>query len=336
MGENVFRRGWEFATSPTGLGILKCSLAYLLACMATFVAPIAAILGHQDGKHMFVRSPYCRSLPSLTILRVATITVYFHSARSQGSMIEATIYATFAFLYFSFVSFASMAVSVAFAALDMQALGHAVVLLVFCGGGLGFVGWVKQRRGDPLVNVACSLTCLATITILTKEGSIQESRFSADKIAQVMTMVVMGICLTACVCLLLRPVSARREVRQTMIKATDSLGEMLDVITRSFLSGAEEELIGPKSKQLNDDHSAVFSSLDLHLKEAKFEHYLLGTEEQYRIEAKIVACMQRLSQSIGGLRSAASTQVGKGHRRRQAGFMLIVCCHSSACCRVQI
>lgn len=52
MEKDVVGRAWSFATSKTGQGILKCSLAYLLGCMATFVGPIAAFLGHQDGKHM--------------------------------------------------------------------------------------------------------------------------------------------------------------------------------------------------------------------------------------------------------------------------------------------
>lgn len=38
------------------------------------------------------------------------------------------------------------------------------------------------------------------------------------------------------------------------------------------------------------------------------EHYVLGTEDQYKHEASLVNCMQRLAQSIGGLRSAAMTQ----------------------------
>jgi hypothetical protein len=223
-------------------------------------------------------------------------------------MIEATVYATLAVIYAIFISCASMAVSVAFDAMDMQVLGHALVLLIFCGGGLGFVGWLKLRRADPLVNVACSLASLAIITVLTKEGSVQASKFSVEKIVQVMKMVIMGICATAFVSLAVRPISARRNIRQAMIEATDALGDMLDVITRSFVKGSEMEMQGPVFKATMEEYSAVFGSLEKHLKEARFEHYVWGTEEQYSVEAKLVGCMQRLAQSIGGLRSAASTQ----------------------------
>lgn len=65
-------KSWGFATSKTGLGILKCSLAYLLGSSATLVPAVSGLIGNkQDSKHM-----------------VATVTVWFHPARSIGSMHE--------------------------------------------------------------------------------------------------------------------------------------------------------------------------------------------------------------------------------------------------------
>ena len=128
------KQAWIFANSKTGRGVLKCSIAYLIGSLATFVPVIAGLLGNQDGKHM-----------------VATITVYFHPARSKGSMIEAMICAVIAFLYAVLISFSSMGVSILFGrTLDLLVLGHIIVLIIFCGGGLGFVGWIKQRLGHPL------------------------------------------------------------------------------------------------------------------------------------------------------------------------------------------
>ncbi|KAI9675611.1 MAG: hypothetical protein M1817_000977 [Caeruleum heppii] len=284
-------QAWSFARSKTGRGILKCSLAYLLGSLATFVGPIAALLGKQDGKHT-----------------VATITVYFHPARSQGSMYEATLLAFAALLYALFISISSMGVSVGFGQLGQKTLGHALVLILFCGGGLGFVGWLKQRLGNPLVNVACSLASLAIITVLTKEGAVQMAVFSDDKITQVMKMVVMGVLATTVVSLIIDPISARKELRQTMIKATDSLGDMLAMVTRGFLNGSEELLQDDAFKSTADQYKSVFSAMTKQLQEAKYEHFALGTEAEYRIEARLVECMQRLAQNIGGLRSAATTQ----------------------------
>ena len=282
---------WHFVSSDVGLGVFKCSLAYLLGSMATFVPAIATMLGQQDGKHL-----------------VATITVYFHPARSQGSMFEAVLLAILAFSYAAVISFSSMAVSLLFGrTLDLIIVGHMIVLIIFCGGSLGLIGWTKQRLGSPLVNVACSLASLAIITVLTKEGSVQASKFSDDKVTQVMLMVLMGVFATTAVSFLVKPVSARKELRVSLIEVTDCFGDMLSLITRSFLTGSEEDIEHP-------DASARFQktlkSLDKNLKEAKYEHYFWGTESEYVMEAKLVQTMQRLAQNIGGLRSAAATQFG--------------------------
>ncbi|KAI9724904.1 MAG: hypothetical protein M1812_000180 [Candelaria pacifica] len=285
------KRLYVSATSKTGQSILKCALAYLLGSLATFNPMIAGFLGQNDGKHM-----------------VATITVYFHPARSAGSMHEATLLASIAFVYATFISFTSMAVSVLFNNMGLKLVGHAIVLIVFCGGGLGFVGWLKQRLGSPLVNVACSLTSLAIITVLTKEGAVQTGTFSDDKITQVLKMVVMGIIITTAVCLILQPVSARRELRETMVSATDSLGDMLSLITRSFLTGTEEDLLQPAFLTASDRHRRVFVALFKNLTEAKWEHYVLGREHVYKNEERLAQCLERLAQNIRGLRSAAETQ----------------------------
>ncbi len=94
------------------------------------------MLGHSDGKHV-----------------VATVIVYFHPARTAGSMIEAILFALIAFVYSAAVSFGSMAVAVLFGSRHLLYVGHIVVLIVFCGGGLGAIGWLKQKLSNPLVNV---------------------------------------------------------------------------------------------------------------------------------------------------------------------------------------
>lgn len=260
--------------------------------MGTFLPPLAHYLGHQDGKHM-----------------VATITVYFHPARSAGSMIEAVMLGFAAFVYATFISISSMAVSVFFATqLDLIGVAYALVLIVFCGGGFGLIGWVKQKFNTPLVSVACSTASLAMVTALTKENAVHVGVFEDDKIVQVMKMVIMGMAASAAVSLLVWPVSSRTELRETMIQTMDSLGSMLTLITRGFLSGSESDLRSSSFNSAQSKYRAVFKTLTKNLREAKFEHYVLGTEDQYKLQSNLVDCMQRLAQSIGGLRSAATTQ----------------------------
>ena len=241
---------------------------------------------------------------------VATITVYFHPARSKGSMVQAILCAAVAFAYSVFISFSSMGVSIFFGrTLGLIALGHILVLIVFCGGGLGLVGWIKQKLGDPLVNISCSLTSLAIITVLTKEGAVQAAEFSDDKVTQVMIMILMGIFASTAVSLLISPVSACQEMKHSLVQVTDSLGDLLTIITKGFLTGCEEELQQRQFTDASEKSTKVLNTLTKNLKEARYEHYIMGTEKEYQLEAKLVSCMQRLSQNIGGLRSAATTQL---------------------------
>lgn len=244
----------EFLSSELGIGVLKCSLAYLLGSLATFVPFLTALLGHQDGKHM-----------------VATITVYFHPARSQGSMFKALICAFLAFVYTAFVSITSMCVEMFFQdKLDLPPLGHAIVLIVFCGGGLGFVGWTKQRLSDPLVNVACSLASLSTISVLTKEGAVQAGDLSFAKISQVLKMIIMGVTATMAVSFLVYPISARNKLRSNLTVATESMATMLALITESFLSGSEAELQATEFVEATARHKKAYAQLDSLVKESKY------------------------------------------------------------------
>ncbi|KKZ60056.1 hypothetical protein EMCG_05179 [[Emmonsia] crescens] len=281
-----------FAASEAGKGVIKCSIAYLIGTLGTFLPVFAAFLGRQDGKHM-----------------VATITVYFHPARTRGSMILAMIHAFLAFIYATFISVTSMGISVFFEdKLGLLPLGHAIVLLVFCGGGLGFVGWVKLRRADPLANVACSLASLAIITVLTKEGAVQQGDLSLVKIFQVLKIIVMGVIATMAVCFLIFPVSARTQLRKDLVEMTGSLGTMLAIITESFLQGSAEHLEQNSFSSASNRNKKAYVAVDKWLKEAKFEHYFAGTEREYRLEKKLVRCIQDITQNIGGLQSAATLQ----------------------------
>jgi len=112
--------------------------------------------------------------------------VYFHPARSAGSMHEATIFALAAFLYSTIISVGSMGVSLLFYQLELIELGHAIVLTVFCAGGLGLIGYTKIAMSSPTVSVACSLASISIITILTKEGNLVE--YPLARMARLLTI----------------------------------------------------------------------------------------------------------------------------------------------------
>ncbi|KAK3724442.1 hypothetical protein LTR37_001066 [Vermiconidia calcicola] len=283
---------YEFATSNTGRGIFKCSLAYLLGSLVTFVPPIAALIGkQQDSKHM-----------------VATVTVWFHPARTIGSMHLATILALLGFVYSGIIGFTSMGISMFFGSQDLLVVGHVLVLLVFIGGGLGFVAWTKQHYGDPIVNVACSLASLGCITVLIKEGTVQAGKFSDDRVVQVLLMVLMGIIVSTTVNTLILPVTARKQLKGDLEKNTDLLGELLICVTRAFLSGREEDLEDQYFKDLAKEHQQSLQTMSKDLIETQKELLVLGGENLYEVSTRLVECLDGLSQDLGGLRSAALAQ----------------------------
>ncbi|KAK3953959.1 Fusaric acid resistance protein-like-domain-containing protein [Pseudoneurospora amorphoporcata] len=285
-------RGFKWLNSPTGRGVLKCTLAYTIASLATFLAPVSDFLGKPDGKHV-----------------VATITVYFHPARSAGSMIEAILIAIVAVAYAQVVSILSMCTSALFGAVwGNPVLAHILVLVVFIGGGFGFIGWLKQRMNNPLVNVGSTLASLAIIGVVTKETAVLTSVFSNQKIIQILKMLVMGITITTLVNLLVWRVSAVHLLRESMTQTSTALGDMLAMITHGFLSGAEDELLSREFNTASAAYKSAYPQLTKNLREAKFERYFLGQEKIYQLDRAVVKSMETLAQSIGGLRSAAKTQ----------------------------
>ncbi|KAI0179175.1 Fusaric acid resistance protein-like-domain-containing protein [Hypoxylon sp. FL1284] len=283
---------WAWANSPKGRGTIKCSIAYLLASMGTFWHPAASFLGPMDGKHI-----------------VATISVYFHPARSAGSQIEAVAIAVVAVCYAMFIGTLSMATSVLFGSnLDMVELSYVLVLVIFIGGGLGFVGWVKQKLNNPLVSVGASIASIGIITIVTKENSVHTGVFTNQKIIQSLKILLMATTIVTLVNLLIWPVSARLALRKSMRNASTSIGEMLSMIASGFLSGAEEDLSSSAFTKASSTYNSTLSQMNKNARESKYEYYLLGKEQVYRHDKAVVKSMEKLAQSIGGLRSAANTQ----------------------------
>ncbi|KAI2625919.1 Fusaric acid resistance protein-like-domain-containing protein [Hypoxylon sp. NC1633] len=283
---------WTWVNSPKGRGTIKCSIAYLLASMGTFWQPAASFLGPMDGKHI-----------------VATISVYFHPARSAGSQIEAVAIAVVAVCYAMFIGTLSMATSVLFGSvLDMVELSYALVLIIFIGGGLGFVGWVKQKLNNPLVSVGASIASIGIITIVTKENSVHTGVFTNQKIIQSLKILLMATTISTLVNLLIWPVSARLALRKSMRNASTSLGDMLSMISSGFLSGAEEDFTSNAFTKASTGYTSTLSQMNKNARESKYEYYFLGQEQIYRQDRDVVKSMEKLAQSLGGLRSAANTQ----------------------------
>ncbi|KAF3387406.1 hypothetical protein F1880_001555 [Penicillium rolfsii] len=288
----TWRQAKVLIASEHAVGIFKCSLAYLLASLAVFIPSLGSLLGKQFGKHL-----------------VATITIYFHPARSQGGMYKALICAFVAFLFATFLSLSSMWVTITIQRKhDLIELGHAVVLVVFVMGGFGFIGWIKQRMQDPLVNVACSLASLASILVITKEGAVQTGDLSLTKISQILRMLLLGIGVSTAVSLLILPVSARKKFRGDLSTLTSTATAMLMSITKSFLRGTDGDLRTAEFTKLSSHHDKVFGQLKNLLSETRLEHRVAGTRREHALEKRLLYLMQDITHGLGGLRSAVVLQ----------------------------
>jgi hypothetical protein len=284
---------WRWLQTDQGHQVLKCTLAYLLGTTVTFWPPLSNFMGRRDGKHI-----------------AATLTVYFHPARTAGSMLEAVLIAIVAVVYAELVSLLSMGIATASRGIwGSAAPAHVIVLVVCIGGGLGIVGWTKQRLNQPLVNTASTLASMAIISIITKEESVHHGYFSGDKIIQMLKLLSLGISFTMAVNLLVWRVSARKVLRKSILTAAVALGDRLSFITSGFLNRSEDEVNSPEYAEASAQYNSAYAQIMTTLREAKIEHYLLGRENTYALDKRLIKSLETLSQAIGGLRSALQTQL---------------------------
>ncbi|KAL6859664.1 Fusaric acid resistance protein-like domain-containing protein [Trichoderma novae-zelandiae] len=284
---------WAWLQTDEGRQVLKCTLAYLLGTTATFWPPLSTFLGRRDGKHI-----------------AATLTVYFHPARTAGSMLEAVMIAFVAVVYAELVCVSSMGIAMASRAIwGSAAPAHAIVLVVCIGGGLGLVGWTKQRLNQPLVNTASTLASMAIISVITKEESVANGYFSMGKIVQMFKLLLLGISFTVAVNLLVWRVSARKVLRRSVRTAAVALSDRLSLITSGFLNGSEDEVSSPEYTQASAQYNSAYAQVMTTLREAKIEQYILGKEKIYSLDKRLIKSLETLSQAIGGLRSALQTQL---------------------------
>ena len=85
-------------------------------------------------------------------------------------MIETTGFALAALTYSVLVSSGSMATAAWFNYSHRLALGHALILIIWCGGGIGLLAFAKQKLGKPAFNTACSLACMVISVNLVRDG----------------------------------------------------------------------------------------------------------------------------------------------------------------------
>jgi len=280
---------WNFATSPHGIDVWKCTLAYFLATLVVFIPQATHWFG-PSGNQV-----------------AANIVVWFSPNRTIGSMQKSIVGALIAFIWAAAIDYAAMGISYAMHSRGLLEAAHVIILIFFVGGGFGIIAYVKQKYSDSIVNVSCSLASLG-IGALVTVGAIQNGEWSGELVYHILQMTVVAMLVSTLVCVLIHPTFAKTKLRENIAKTTSGFSAMLTAITVSFLTGDERELelhvVLEAAERLKD----AYSALEPMLEEAKWEYYFLGTERRYHLGKRLVKCLQQLSQDLGGLRSAATTQ----------------------------
>ncbi|KAG8702606.1 hypothetical protein FRC09_004653 [Ceratobasidium sp. 395] len=289
--------------SPLQKKVLKCSIAYTIGCLFTFVPALSSLLSDivplesQQG-------------PSPTGHMVATITVYYNPAKTIGGMIEADL---FCLVGAVFASFASLVATGSFWFFELQPgwewLADALVVS-WLGLAMMIIAWSKLWVGKPTFGSACSMTSIILFVVLIKEGGTQV-------LLQVLLITILGITIANAACFLLWPESATTDLQKEMTKTLKSFSTLLQMLTGTFLLDPTTTS-RKKLRDAVDAHQKSFTSLKKVLAEARVEWCDPRIQRTAEVYEEAVVGLNRLAQHFGGLRSGTKLQFELIQSRRKA------------------
>ncbi|KAI9271970.1 Fusaric acid resistance protein-like-domain-containing protein [Sporodiniella umbellata] len=281
--------------TPSQRLVLKCSFAYFLGSLFTFVPVLNGYIGNnRTSSHL-----------------VATATVFFNPAKSLGGMVEAATYGWGYVLFAVTVCLGSMFTTDYFIDNDMYLVAHSLSLFFWLAGSTFIVSFLKAHWNKPPVATASSLCFITIFIVVVREGSVNKGDFDTTRIEQITSAVATGTLITVACCILFWPSSAASKLKKDVNASLASYRVLLKLLTKTFL--LDDNL--PEFKANNtlqaaiQSHQASFSALQKSLKEAKLETFwnseIRGKTEEYD---QVVRSMQRLAQHMGGLRSSCGIQ----------------------------
>ncbi|BGP38095.1 hypothetical protein JCM10449v2_002022 [Rhodotorula kratochvilovae] len=287
-----------FPLSSLTQNILKCVLAYYLGELFTFVPVLSNLVG----------APWDVDGPVRNAHVVATVAVYFMPARTIGGMVEADLFLLVGAAYAAFLTCGSMGTAVLFDHFDLLGYGHALILIVWLGGGYALLAWFKVTMNKPTVATACSLVSLVCSPIITKEGAIHVGRFDSQAVQQVLLIAAIGSLISNVICFVIWPQSATSKLQADLNNTLSSFGTLLDMLTKTFLLDTDFSTRPEDLKKAIDAHQSAFTTLKSSLSQAKYEVFdsrMAGTAKSYD---QAVASMTRLAQGLTGMRAGCTLQ----------------------------
>ncbi|KAI8074046.1 Fusaric acid resistance protein-like-domain-containing protein [Gongronella butleri] len=281
--------------TPRGQLVLKCSFAYLLGSLFTFIPALNALIGNnRTSSHL-----------------VATATVFFNPAKTLGGMVEAAAYGWGYTLFALLVCMGSMLTTDHFVDQGQFIVAHAISLFVWLAGSTFVVAFLKAHWNKPPVATASSLCFIIIFIIVVREGSANKGDFDTTRIQEIYEAIAIGAIITITSCAVFWPSSASKKLRNNIDTALSSYRILLKLLTKTFL--LDDDLPEFKAnrtlQKAIDDHRASFTALQKSLQEARFERVWNGHMRKHEADyAHIVENMERLAQYMGGLRSSCGLQ----------------------------
>ncbi|KAJ9120016.1 hypothetical protein QFC22_002913 [Naganishia vaughanmartiniae] len=303
------RRWLAYITNPSPgtIRVLKCSIAYLLASLFTFVPQLSALLSttHETDVHGRVMPR-----PAYSAHMVATVMVYFHPGRSIGSMFLASKYCIILALLAALFSSASILTLQLFdhffpeeGTWGFQA-GDVTVLVLWIGSSMAGLAWLKQWVNNPSFNTGCSMAAVTLFTVVVKEGGFA-------KLGEVLLIVVVGASISNFVCFTLWPQSATTKLQTSIGITLDSFSTLFRLLNATFLLDRPPNDASFASLQTAaQSHSAAFTQLKADLGEAQHERLLdrrINAKQRERYAA-VTDSLTRLAQHLTGMRGGTGLQ----------------------------
>ncbi|KAF7732052.1 hypothetical protein EC973_007157 [Apophysomyces ossiformis] len=273
--------------------VLKCSFAYALGSLFTFVPALNALIGGSSvASHM-----------------AATVTVFFNPAKSVGGMVEAAGYGWIFTIAALSISLGSLATSTYLHELGYHIMAGVVTLGFWLAGSTFVIAFLKAHVNKPSLLTGSGLAFIVLFSILVKQGSSAEE-LDTTKIRETFTIVAIGTAISVAVCLLVWPMTATKKLKSNIDASLQSMRVLLKLLTKTFLLDADlPEFTANKSlEDAINSHRSSFTALKSSLKDAKLEFYNLEMWRHATEYDNIVGSLQRLAQHIGGLRSSCGLQ----------------------------
>ncbi|KAI7903752.1 uncharacterized protein BX663DRAFT_471797 [Cokeromyces recurvatus] len=274
--------------------VLKCSIAYMIGSLFTFVPQLSALCGTHVASHI-----------------AATVTVFFNPAKTVGGMVEAAGFCWIYTLAALTLSLASMYTTNYFLDLDMKLVAYSVSLCVWLAGSTFIISYLKVKLNRPSVLTASGLAFMILFSVIVRQGSGNEAEFSFDIIRDTFAIVAIGSAITVAVCVLIWPMTAAEKLKSEIDSSLSSTRILLKLLTKTFLLDTDlpEFTANETLETAIKTHRTSFTALKPALADAKLEFYNLEMQFHARGYKAIVESLERLAQHIGGLKSSCGLQV---------------------------